>query len=312
MKKYAALTLSIIITVSLMGCGGGGSSTVSQKVNQTPGVSDVLEAQMAEADKDSSDTDKETENSKDSAESGQTNANNSKDSTESSQTTTNSSKDASESSQTNTNNNKDSAESGQTNANNSKDSTESGQTNTNNSKDSTENSQTNTNNSKDASENSQTATEDGKDTTSGSDQNTPGQLGLPENAPLPEEVDRSQINTTGSEGIDIDLTTLSSTMVYSEVYNIMTSPQEYIGKTIKMKGELSFFPGGESGKNYFTCIIKDATACCAQGIEFELTDDYIYPDDYPEDGDEITVAGTFDLYQEGGYTYGTLRDAVLF
>lgn len=62
---------------------------------------------------------------------------------------------------------------------------------------------------------------------------------------------------------------------------------------------------------YFTCIIQDATACCAQGIEFVLTDDYIYPDDYPKADEEICVSGVFDTYMEGDYTYCTLRNAKL-
>ena len=47
---------------------------------------------------------------------------------------------------------------------------------------------------------------------------------------------------------------------------------------------------------------RDATACCAQGIEFVLTEDYVYPDDYPEVDEEICVVGVFDTYQEGDYT----------
>ena len=64
-----------------------------------------------------------------------------------------------------------------------------------------------------------------------------------------------------------------------------------------------------SGNNYFACIIADATACCSQGIEFVLKDDYTYPDDYPEEGGDICVVGVFDTYQEGEYSYCTLRDA---
>ena len=41
----------------------------------------------------------------------------------------------------------------------------------------------------------------------------------------------------GAEDIDVDLTVLSSTMVYSEVYNMMVS-RKIIGKTVKMKGPL--------------------------------------------------------------------------
>ncbi len=41
-----------------------------------------------------------------------------------------------------------------------------------------------------------------------------------------------------TDGIDVDLTKLSSTMVYSEVYNMMYTPDDYIGKTVKMNGHL--------------------------------------------------------------------------
>ena len=110
---------------------------------------------------------------------------------------------------------------------------------------------------------------------------------------------------------DVDLTALSSTMVYSEVYNMMMTPEDYVGKTIKMTGSFATFINEEDGRYIYGCVISDATACCAQGIEFELTEDYTYPDDYPKDGDTICVTGTFDTYQEDQYTYCTLRNARL-
>ncbi|MBQ8117911.1 MAG: hypothetical protein IJ147_07645 [Lachnospiraceae bacterium] len=63
--------------------------------------------------------------------------------------------------------------------------------------------------------------------------------------------------------------------------------------------------------NYYACIIQDATACCAQGMEFVLTEDYHYPEDYPEEGQEIAVVGIYDTYMEGDYKFCTLRNAVL-
>lgn len=113
----------------------------------------------------------------------------------------------------------------------------------------------------------------------------------------------------GNDGIDVDLTSLSSTMVYSEVYNMMVSPMDYIGKTVRMDGLFALYYDETTGNNYYACIIKDATACCSQGIEFVLKDHYAYPDDYPEEGGEICVVGVFDTYQEGEYSYCTLRDA---
>ena len=108
---------------------------------------------------------------------------------------------------------------------------------------------------------------------------------------------------------DVDLTQLSSTMVYSEVYNMMTAPDGYMGKTVKMKGPFSVYHDEETGNYYFACIISDATACCSQGIEFVLTGEHTYPKDYPELGTEITVTGIFDTYEENGYMYCRLNDA---
>ena len=114
-----------------------------------------------------------------------------------------------------------------------------------------------------------------------------------------------------SPGADVDLTILSSTMVYSEVYSMMFTPEKYIGRTVKMEGIFAYYYVEETDRYYYSCFIQDATACCSQGIEFILTDDYTYPDDYPEPGEEICVTGVFDTYEEDGFTYCTLRDAKL-
>ena len=125
----------------------------------------------------------------------------------------------------------------------------------------------------------------------------------------PEEETTPDLSVEKSGKIDIDLTALSSTMVYSEVYYMMMTPEDYIGKSVKMDGIFSVYHDEAADKYYFACIIQDATACCAQGIEFELQGDYKYPDDYPDEGTEICVSGIFDTYVDGAYTYCTLRNA---
>lgn len=109
--------------------------------------------------------------------------------------------------------------------------------------------------------------------------------------------------------IDVDLTALSSTMVYSEVYNMVTAPDSYMGKTVRMQGQFVVYEG--DSRNYFACLIADATACCSQGIEFVTKDARTYPEDYPELGTEITVEGVFETYQEGENTYCQLVDATM-
>lgn len=101
--------------------------------------------------------------------------------------------------------------------------------------------------------------------------------------------------------IDIDLTQMSSTMVFSQVYNITMTPEDYQGKVIKMKGQ--FLSDLDTGTNtrYYACLILDATACCAEGLGFVPKDGYLYPEDFPEPDGEITVTGTFDYFWENEY-----------
>lgn len=122
--------------------------------------------------------------------------------------------------------------------------------------------------------------------------------------------------TDTAESTFVDLTALSSTMVYAEVFAMMSSPEDYVGKTVKMQGIFSkgqLYAAGSlnDGGTVFACVIQDATACCAQGIPFELAGDHTYPQDYPELGDTITVVGTFEIHEQEGMEFCRLRDAEL-
>ena len=126
---------------------------------------------------------------------------------------------------------------------------------------------------------------------------------VPEDQQSPEESEQLQ---SYAGKVDVDLTVLSSTMVYSEVYNMLyNDPAHYLGKTVKARGTFSIYQLVTDGVLQpdpvsYACIISDATACCAEGMEFVLKDDLAYPDDYPELGAEITVIGEFQSYEEKG------------
>ena len=101
----------------------------------------------------------------------------------------------------------------------------------------------------------------------------------------------------------VDLTQLSSTMVYAEVYNMMMSPEEYVGKTIKMDGlyYASYIP--DMDVYYHFVVIQDATACCEQGLEFIWNGDHTYPNGYPKDETPVEVTGIWRSLEEDGNTY---------
>ena len=141
-----------------------------------------------------------------------------------------------------------------------------------------------------------------------------------ESIPTPKEQETSEESEqpqASSNGVDVDLTVLSSTIVYSEVYNMLyNDPAHYLGKTVKARGTFSIYQLVTDGVLQpdpvsYACIISDAAACCAEGMEFVLKGDLTYPDDYPELGTEITVIGEFQSYEENGMTWYHLVNARL-
>ena len=80
---------------------------------------------------------------------------------------------------------------------------------------------------------------------------------------------------------------MDSDMIYATVYQMMSDPEQYVGKTFRIEGKF-YVTYDEMTKNqYYYCVIKDATECCAQGLEFVWGDgSHIYPDEYPTDGTE--------------------------
>ena len=114
-----------------------------------------------------------------------------------------------------------------------------------------------------------------------------------------------------SIAVDLDLSVMSGTIVYAQVYNLMYEYETWLGKTIRIAGYYSAFEDTNRGVVYHACVIPDATACCAQGIEFIWAGEHDWPDEYPEEGTQIVVTGCLDVYEEDGYLYLHLVDAEL-
>lgn len=112
------------------------------------------------------------------------------------------------------------------------------------------------------------------------------------------------------DGLDLDLTKLSSTMVYSEVFNMRYEPDDYYGMRVRIAGLFSAYQNPMTGEYYYNCIIPDATACCSQGLQFFPTEDMAYPDDFPPQGAAVTLQGTFSLDENNVYMCA-LTDAVI-
>lgn len=115
-----------------------------------------------------------------------------------------------------------------------------------------------------------------------------------------QEPDTTKDGSSSTE-VDYDLMNMSSDMVYAIVYQMMVDPDTYNGKIVRMEG--LYYPAyyEPTSKYYHYCIIQDALACCAQGIEFVWEDgNHVYPDEYPEKNAKVVVQGTFETYKENG------------
>lgn len=111
--------------------------------------------------------------------------------------------------------------------------------------------------------------------------------------PTHAELQKEAAGILSGDKIDIDLSVMSSTMVYSQVFNMVIMPEEFEGKNLKIKGNFVVYVSNTTGERYYSVIIPDATACCQQGIEFIWVGDHPYPESFPEIGQEITVTGYY-------------------
>lgn len=113
--------------------------------------------------------------------------------------------------------------------------------------------------------------------------------------------------------VDMDLTVLSSTMLSAEYINIVTNPENYAGKIIKVSGIYTGIYYAPNDRYYHFVITKDGDACCQEGFEFALNGENRFPHDYPKDKAKIEVIGIFSSYDDQGSTnYRLAVDDITF
>ncbi len=111
--------------------------------------------------------------------------------------------------------------------------------------------------------------------------------------------DEPASSTSSTSDVDIDLTTLSSSMVYAQVYDFLANPTDYEGKSIRVEGEFVSQYYDVTDMTYYFVIVNDATGCCPQGLEFFPSTDI----ELPQSGTTISIVGEFVSYDENGNNY---------
>ena len=101
-----------------------------------------------------------------------------------------------------------------------------------------------------------------------------------------------------------------STEAESESVKKDVDPKSYIGKSFKIRGNYYSSYSKDKDVYYHFCMIKDAAACCAQGLELLWADEKMNRhENCPEEDTLVTVEGVFETYEEGPNTYGRIKDA---
>ena len=115
-------------------------------------------------------------------------------------------------------------------------------------------------------------------------------------------------NFARAAAVDIDLTKMSSTMVYSTVFNMVNNPTNFVGKTMRMRGEYTTYHISidDPTQIIHACLVRDAAGCCSQGLEFVLSDGK-----YPAGANEITVVGTIAVQKISGKDVCFLKNSAL-
>ena len=108
---------------------------------------------------------------------------------------------------------------------------------------------------------------------------------------------------------DYDFSRMDKTMMYTQIYNMLKTPDKYKGKVVRMQGKFGHYYDEKTGKHYFGCVVMDATACCSTGMEFSRKGRHNYPENYPKLDEPIIVTGRFSSYKEGKELFCELADA---
>ena len=97
---------------------------------------------------------------------------------------------------------------------------------------------------------------------------------------------------------------IEKTLAYSELLNMKTWPEQYVGKTRTVSGLTATQYYAVTDATYYILLVSNADGSYSESIEYLLTDGT-----YPKDGENVSVTGEFEVYYENTLPYYRLKDA---
>ena len=112
-------------------------------------------------------------------------------------------------------------------------------------------------------------------------------------ADVPFATAKGQGKISAGTKINYDFTKMNYNMATGIVFDMMIAPENYKGKTAKIKGQ--FLSEIHEGQRAFAVVVWDATGCCPTGLTIVPLEGKKYPDDFPKEESQVTVAGTLEI-----------------
>ncbi|NLJ64373.1 MAG: hypothetical protein GX337_03145 [Christensenellaceae bacterium] len=104
--------------------------------------------------------------------------------------------------------------------------------------------------------------------------------------------------------IQHDLSRLSSTMAYAQLYDMLCNAENYVGSAVKLKGPYMPYQS-EAGELMHFVLVYDMQGCCELALEMLPTRGANI--EYPEMNTEIEAEGLFDICNDDGVRFVALR-----
>ncbi len=107
--------------------------------------------------------------------------------------------------------------------------------------------------------------------------------------------------------IDLDFTRMGKTMQLTHAIRLMSEPEEFIGKAIRVSGTFQTYQD-DDGSRVYGCSLSSMSgcSCCSPGIlEFEAPVGSKWPQDFPVVDGPLTVTGRMKIVavKSAGATY---------
>lgn len=103
----------------------------------------------------------------------------------------------------------------------------------------------------------------------------------------------------------MDLSDMSYTMAYAQVYSMVMAPKRHAGETMRIQGSYYGFQT-EDGEDVHLILIIDDAGCCEVGMEFQMTGNHKWPQDFPPNNSIIRLTGLVDTISHGDNVFPLL------